>query len=257
MRLQRSFVVSKFVSKVEEGTRLNVATQNVIRNALARLLDTWDDDAELRWTIKEVLVVCCDKFWSINGAPIAPYGRWEHAQGTCYAGSSQYQSLSTICQLQLQTGQVYSQVAKIVKELTFARREIAYLKNQLHQSEENLAEERAEHASKGNAENSQKDEGGSRRPRQQAKKTKTPKPDPSPLTPLGMSSNPHFLSPKNELVVYPLTSLPVFLSSVDGPGWASESPQLWGACVQSESVRPLFYGKVYNQCTTSICKTQC
>jgi hypothetical protein len=43
---------------------------------------------------------------------------------------------------------------------------------------------------------------------------------------IGMSSNPHFLSPKNGLVIYPLTSLPAFLSSVDGPGWASESPQL-------------------------------
>ncbi len=43
---------------------------------------------------------------------------------------------------------------------------------------------------------------------------------------LGMSSNPHFLSPKNGLVIYPRTSLPAFQSSVDGPGRASESPQL-------------------------------
>jgi hypothetical protein len=43
---------------------------------------------------------------------------------------------------------------------------------------------------------------------------------------LGMSSNPHFLSPKNGLVIYPLTSLPAFQSSVDGPGRACESPQL-------------------------------
>ncbi len=42
---------------------------------------------------------------------------------------------------------------------------------------------------------------------------------------IGMSLNPHFLSPKNGLVIYPLTSLPAFLSSVDGPGWASESPR--------------------------------
>jgi hypothetical protein len=44
--------------------------------------------------------------------------------------------------------------------------------------------------------------------------------------PVGMSSNPHFLSPKNGLVIYPLTSLPAFQSSVDGPGRACESPQL-------------------------------
>jgi hypothetical protein len=43
---------------------------------------------------------------------------------------------------------------------------------------------------------------------------------------LGMSSNPHFLSPKNGLVIYPLTSLPAFQSSVGGPGRACESPQL-------------------------------
>jgi hypothetical protein len=46
------------------------------------------------------------------------------------------------------------------------------------------------------------------------------------LKKLGMLSNPHFLSPKNGLVIYPLTSLPAVLSSVDGPGRASESPQL-------------------------------
>jgi hypothetical protein len=43
---------------------------------------------------------------------------------------------------------------------------------------------------------------------------------------IGMSSNRHFLSPKNGLVISPLTSLPAFKSSVDGPGRASESPQL-------------------------------
>ncbi len=51
---------------------MNSATQNAIGNALALLLDKThgnrDDMSKL--TIKEVFSICCDKFCSINGAPI-------------------------------------------------------------------------------------------------------------------------------------------------------------------------------------------
>ena len=41
-----------------------------------------------------------------------------------------------------------SQVAKLKKDLTLAQREIAKLKNQLHQAKENNAKERAKYCSK-------------------------------------------------------------------------------------------------------------
>ncbi len=62
-----------------------------------------------------------------------------------------------------------------------------------------------------------------------------------------MSSNPHFLSPKNGFLIYPLTSLPAFLSSWTGPAgplsrpscrvrctiWVSPATVLW------QSVQPM------------------
>jgi hypothetical protein len=53
-------------------------------------------------------------------------------------------------------------VAKNKKELTFAQKEIAKLKNQLHQSKKNFAKEWAECGFKGKTENSSKDEVGAR-----------------------------------------------------------------------------------------------
>ncbi len=64
-----------------------------------------------------------------------------------------------------------AQDVKIKKGLFFAQRENAKLKNQLHQAKENLAREWAkppERGSKGKKD-SQEDEVGSKRPRQQAK----------------------------------------------------------------------------------------
>ncbi len=75
------------------------------------------------------------------------------------------------------------QVAKIKKGLTLAQREIAKLKNQLHQAKENMAKERAEHSSKSKKEDSQEDEVGSKRVHRQAKRAKASRPGPSPQSP--------------------------------------------------------------------------
>jgi hypothetical protein len=56
--------------------------------------------------------------------------------------------------------------------LTLAQTEIAKLKNQLHQAEENMAKERAERSSKSKKEDSQDDDVGSKRIHQQAKRAK-------------------------------------------------------------------------------------
>ncbi len=75
------------------------------------------------------------------------------------------------------------QVAKIMKDLTLAQREIAKLKNQLHQAKDNMAKERAERSSKSKREDSQDDEVGSKKVRQQAKRAKASRPGTSPPSP--------------------------------------------------------------------------
>jgi hypothetical protein len=76
-----------------------------------------------------------------------------------------------------------AQVVKFKKELTFAQKENAKLKNQLHQTKENIDREGAERGSKGKKEDFQDDEVGSKQPRQQGKQAKAPKPGLSPPTP--------------------------------------------------------------------------
>ncbi len=62
----------------EKGAKLNSATQNAIGYALARLLDTTTGDRNdvSKLTIKEVFVICREKYCSINGAPIGPLVPW-------------------------------------------------------------------------------------------------------------------------------------------------------------------------------------
>ncbi len=69
-----------------------------------------------------------------------------------------------------------SQAAKLKKDLTLAQREVAKLKNQLHQAKENTTKERAKCGSKGKEDDSPEDEAGSKRDHQQAKPAKTSKP---------------------------------------------------------------------------------
>jgi hypothetical protein len=76
-----------------------------------------------------------------------------------------------------------TQVAKVKKDLTLQQREIAKLKNPLHQVKKNMAKERAERSSKSKKEDSQEDEVGSKRVSQQAKRAKASRPGPSPLSP--------------------------------------------------------------------------
>ncbi len=128
-----------------------------------------------RLTIEEVFAICREKFCSINGAPI---GRLED--------DNLRKELAMLAQAETKTKVPFAnrngkqdksdgsdtQVAKIKQELTLAQREIAKLKNQLHQTKENMAKERAEHGSKSKKEDSQEDEVGSKRVRQQAKRAK-------------------------------------------------------------------------------------
>jgi hypothetical protein len=67
------------------------------------------------------------------------------------------------------------QFAEIKKELTLGQREIANLKNQLHQAKENMAKERAERSFEGKKD-SQEDEVGEIRVCQQAKQAKALRP---------------------------------------------------------------------------------
>ncbi len=64
------------------------------------------------------------------------------------------------------------QIAMLRKKLTLAQREIANLKNQLHQAKENMAKERAGRSSKSKKEDSLDHEVGSKRACQQAKRAK-------------------------------------------------------------------------------------
>jgi hypothetical protein len=128
----------------EEGTRLHAATQNAIGNTLSRLLDTshGDDQAVSRLTIKKVFAVCRDKYCSINGAPIG-----------CLVDKNMYKERAMLAQADTtqvlladsngKSGKSDSSDAhaKIKKELTFAQKEIAKLKNQLHQAKDNIAKE--------------------------------------------------------------------------------------------------------------------
>jgi hypothetical protein len=76
-----------------------------------------------------------------------------------------------------------AQIAKFKKDLTLAHKEIAKLKNQLHQAKENIARERAERSSKGKREDSQDVEVSSKKNSQQAKRAKASRPGPSPPSP--------------------------------------------------------------------------
>ncbi len=128
-----------------------------------------------RLTIEEVFAICLEKLCSINGAPIGRLQddnlRKERAM-LAQAETKIKVPFANRNGKQDKSDGSDTQVAKIKKELTLAQREIAKLKNQLHQTKENMAQERAEHGSKSKKEDSQEDEVGSKRVRQQAKRAK-------------------------------------------------------------------------------------
>ncbi len=75
------------------------------------------------------------------------------------------------------------QFAKLKKESTLAQREIANLKNQLHQARKNMAKERAQRNSNSKKQDSPDYEVGSKRAREQAKRAKALKQGPSSPSP--------------------------------------------------------------------------
>ncbi len=138
----------------EEDAKLNSATQNAVGYALSWLLDPspGDSDEVSKLTIKEVFTTCREKFCSINGAPI---GR--------LVDDNLRRERAMLAQVETKTKVPFAnrdgkpdrsdgsapKFAKINKELSLAQREMAKLKNQLHQAKENIAKERAELSFKG------------------------------------------------------------------------------------------------------------
>ena len=64
----------------EEGSRLNIATQNAIGFALSRFLDPTPGEDVPTLNLKKVFSACREKFCSINGAPVGRLldeGSWD------------------------------------------------------------------------------------------------------------------------------------------------------------------------------------
>ena len=122
--------------------------------------------------LKKVFSTCRQKFCSINGVPV---GR--------LLDEGMLQERAMLAQAEIKSKAPFGsrngrpdksdgldpQFAKLKKKLTLAQREISYLKNQLHQAKENIAKERADRGSKSKKDDSQDEEVGSKRFRQQAK----------------------------------------------------------------------------------------
>jgi hypothetical protein len=173
-KLQRNFAAIR-----EEGAKLNSATLKAIGYALALLLETnpGNDDDVPKLTIK-----ICYMSWEIlqyQWYTNRPFDRWGHVQGSRYADTrgAQKQGIPFANRNGRPNNSdgTDSQVAKLKKDWTLAQREIAKLKNQLHQAKENIAKERVERGSKSKKDGSPEDEVGSKRDRQQAKQAKTSK----------------------------------------------------------------------------------
>ncbi len=130
----------------EEDTKMNSATQNAIRYALARLLDTTpgdnDDAPKITVTIKQVFAICHENFRSINGTPICHLINEGMRKERAVLAQAEAKGKVPFAN---RNGKPYiydgsdTKAAKIKKELTLAQREIANLKNQLHQAKENIA----------------------------------------------------------------------------------------------------------------------
>ncbi len=107
--------------------------------------------------IKEVFAICSEKFCSINGAQI---GRLEDENLRKERAMLAQAETKTKVPFANRNGKPDksdssdTQVIKIKGELTLSQREIAKLKNQLHQAKENMATERAERSSKSKKEDS-------------------------------------------------------------------------------------------------------
>ncbi len=152
------------------------------------LLDTnpGDDDDVPKLTIKKVFAICSEKFCSINGTPIGlliDEGMRKERSLLAQAEPTSKVPFANRNGRPNNSDSTDSQVTKLKKVLTLAQREIAKLKNQLHQTKENIAKERAKRCSKSMKDDSPEDEVGSKRDHQQAKRAKTSKPELSSPSP--------------------------------------------------------------------------
>jgi hypothetical protein len=143
----------------EEDAKLNSATQNAIGCALARLLDTnpGDDDDVPKLTIKKVFAICHEKFCSLIDEGM----RKDRAMLAQVEPKSKVPFANCNGRPNNSDG-IDSQVAKLKKDIALAQREIAKLKNQLHQAKENIGKERAERCSKSKKDDPPEDELGAR-----------------------------------------------------------------------------------------------
>jgi hypothetical protein len=137
----------------EVGAKLNSATQNAIGYVLAWLLDPTPGDSNdvFKLTTKEVFATCCEKY-SINGVPLGRLVDEALCKERAMLAQAQAETKAKAPYANCNGKQDKSygsdkQVAKIKKDSTLAQREIAKLKNQLHQAKENMAEEHVERSS--------------------------------------------------------------------------------------------------------------
>ncbi len=130
-----------------------------------------------------LFATCREKFCSINGAPIGlliDEGMRKELPNLAQAETQSKVPIGNRNGRPDKSDGSVPQFAKLKKESTLAQREIANLKNQLHQAKEYMARERADSSSKTKKEESPDDEVGSKKASQQAKRTKASKPGPSP-----------------------------------------------------------------------------
>ena len=135
----------------EEGTRLNMATQNAIGFALSRFLDPTPGEDVPTINLKKVFSTCRDKFCSINGAPVGRVLDEGMRQERAMLAQTETKSKGQFGNRNGRTDKsdgLDPQYAKLKKDLSLALREISNLKNQSHQAKENIAKERAERSSK-------------------------------------------------------------------------------------------------------------
>ncbi len=91
-------------------------------------------------TIKEVFAVCRDKHCSINGAPISRLVDENLRRERSMFKLAQADTKTKV-QFADRNGKPNGQVAKLKKDLTYAQKEIAKLKNQPNQAKQNMATE--------------------------------------------------------------------------------------------------------------------
>ena len=124
-----------------------------------------DDDDVPKLTIKKVFAICREKFCSIKGTPIGRLideGMLKERAMLAQAEPKSKVPFANHNGRPNNSNGLDSQVAKLKKDIALAQREIAKLKNQLHQAKENIGKERAERCSKSKKDDPPEDELGAR-----------------------------------------------------------------------------------------------